>query len=80
MDIVKDKKVFVHCAANKRVSSFIALYGETKLGWSREKANATLEHIWQPDEVWHSFIAHARQELKLTNKHYQLDKLSIKKV
>jgi protein tyrosine phosphatase (PTP) superfamily phosphohydrolase (DUF442 family) len=71
MDIAKNKKVFIHCAVNKRVSSFIALYGESKFNWSREKANATIEQIWQPDEVWDSFIAHARQELKLANQHYQ---------
>lgn len=67
MDIVKDKKVFIHCAANKRVSSFIALYGEAKFNWSREKADTIIECIWQPDEVWYSFIKQARQELKLTN-------------
>jgi protein tyrosine phosphatase (PTP) superfamily phosphohydrolase (DUF442 family) len=67
MDAVKAKRVFVHCAANKRVSSFVALYGETKLDWSREKANAIIGQIWQPDEVWDSFIALARKELKLLN-------------
>lgn len=35
MDATKNKKVFVHCAANKRVSCFIALYGEIKLNCSR---------------------------------------------
>ena len=67
MNRVKNKKVFVHCAANKRVSSFIALYGEAKLGWERKKADAFIETIWQPDEVWDLFIEDARQELKLTN-------------
>ena len=67
MDIAKNKKVFVHCAANKRVSSFIALYGEAKLNWSRKKADTIIEHIWQPDEVWNSFMEQARQKLKLTN-------------
>ncbi len=71
MDTVKDKKVFIHCAANKRVSSFIALYGEAKLNWSREKADAIIEQIWQPDEVWNSFIEQARQELKLINQRNQ---------
>jgi len=71
MDRVKDKKVFVHCAANKRVSIFVSLYGEAKLNWSREKSDTIIKQIWQPDEVWYSFIAYARQELKLTNQHYQ---------
>lgn len=62
MDTAQGKKVFVHCAANKRVSSFVALYGETKLCWSREKANALINRIWQPDEVWTLFIAQARED------------------
>lgn len=65
MDTIKNKKVFVHCAANKRVSCFIALYGETKFNWSYKKANEIIEHIWHPDEVWSSFIKHARQELDM---------------
>lgn len=65
MDAAHGKKVFIHCAANKRVSSFVALYGEAKLCWSREKANALINRIWQPDETWASFIAQARQD-KLT--------------
>ena len=67
MDKTKNKKVFVHCAANNRVSIFIALYGEAILGWSREKADAIIEYIWKPDEVWNSFLVSARQELKLRN-------------
>ncbi|MDW7772228.1 MAG: protein tyrosine phosphatase family protein [Desulfobulbaceae bacterium] len=62
MDAVQGKKVFVHCAANKRVSSFVAFYGEARLGWAREKANAFISRIWQHDESWASFIALARQE------------------
>lgn len=63
MNIVRNKKIFVHCAANKRVSCFIALYGEAKLGWSRKKADAIIEQIWKPDENWNSFIVSARLEL-----------------
>ncbi len=62
MHATQGKQVFVHCAANKRVSSFVALYGEAKLGWSREQANALINRIWQPDEVWTAFITNARQE------------------
>lgn len=31
MDAAKSKKLFIHCAANKRVCCFLALYGESKL-------------------------------------------------
>ena len=64
MEAVEGKKVFVHCAANKRVSCFVALYAETKLGWTREEASAFIRRIWHPDEVWAPFIELARQELK----------------
>jgi protein tyrosine phosphatase (PTP) superfamily phosphohydrolase (DUF442 family) len=62
MNAVQGKKVFVHCAANKRVTSFMALYGEARLGWSREKGNDFMRRIWQPDEAWASLIALVRQE------------------
>ncbi len=64
MEAAQGKQVFVHCAANKRVSSFVALYGEAKLYWSREQANAVINRIWQPDAVWASFIAQARHDLE----------------
>jgi protein tyrosine phosphatase (PTP) superfamily phosphohydrolase (DUF442 family) len=61
MDAAGDKKVFVHCAANYRVSSFVALYGETRLGWSPEQADAHIRRIWEPNPTWTQFIADARR-------------------
>jgi protein tyrosine phosphatase (PTP) superfamily phosphohydrolase (DUF442 family) len=60
MDAARDQKVFVHCAANYRVSSFVALYGESRLGWSQEQADAHMRRVWEPNETWTSFIAAAR--------------------
>ena len=34
MDAWAGERVFVHCAANFRVSSFMAVYGEMRLGWT----------------------------------------------
>lgn len=64
MEASAGKKVFVHCAANYRVSSFIALYGQCKLGWTPEQANTHISRIWEPDEVWAQFIEASRQELQ----------------
>ncbi|MBX6420184.1 MAG: NUDIX domain-containing protein [Nevskia sp.] len=50
------RRVFVHCAANKRVSAFVFLYRVLKLGVPRAQAQADLEAIWQPDTVWSRFI------------------------
>ena len=60
MDASRDKKVFVHCAANYRVSSFVALYGEARLGWTPAEADAHIRKVWEPNETWTRFIAEAR--------------------
>jgi protein tyrosine phosphatase (PTP) superfamily phosphohydrolase (DUF442 family) len=60
MDASRDKKVFVHCAANYRVSSFVALYAESRLGWSQAEADAHMRRVWEPNETWSSFIAEQR--------------------
>jgi uncharacterized protein (TIGR01244 family) len=52
----QDKRVFVHCAANMRVSVFVALYRALRLGWSWEKALQDVERIWTPNRVWQEFI------------------------
>ena len=60
MDASKDRKVFVHCAANYRVSSFVAIYGESRLGWSPEQGDAHIRRVWEPNPTWTQFIAEAR--------------------
>jgi len=54
------RRVFAHCAANYRVSCFVALFAEAHLGWSREQADAHVRRLWEPDEVWRAFIARVR--------------------
>jgi len=61
MQLSRGKKVFAHCAANYRVSSFVALYGEATLGWSAEEADAHIRRVWTPNETWSNFIDAARQ-------------------
>lgn len=56
MDAVEGQKVFVHCAANMRVSAFLFLYRLTRGQSSRERAEQDLFRIWKPDRVWRSFI------------------------
>ncbi|MGD8783651.1 MAG: protein tyrosine phosphatase family protein [Thioalkalispiraceae bacterium] len=56
MNIEQNKKVLVHCAENKRVSVFVALYRviTKKLpqidGWN------SIIDVWEPDIVWESFF------------------------
>jgi len=56
MEAHRDEKVWVHCAANIRVSAFLGLYRVTKQGWERERAFALMNDLWKPNEVWSSFI------------------------
>ena len=58
MDTHKDKKVFVHCQANYRASSFIMLYRVLRLGWRKEQAIPVMERMWNPEDfpVWQKFI------------------------
>lgn len=56
MDANQERKVFVHCAANMRVSAFVALYRILRLNWPPEKAFEDLQRIWTPNETWQAFI------------------------
>jgi len=57
MDRVSDRKVWVHCAANKRVSTFLGLYWHLRRGQPREQAFALMRSVWEPNEVWSAFVA-----------------------
>ncbi|HTA21193.1 MAG TPA: protein tyrosine phosphatase family protein [Polyangia bacterium] len=63
MDAWSGEKVFVHCAANFRVTAFVALYGELRLGWPRARAEALAQALWQPNDVWRAFIERCRAEV-----------------
>jgi hypothetical protein len=56
MEAFEDRRVFVHCAVNKRVSAFVFLYrvlrGDSAIG----EAEKDLHAIWEPDAVWSRFI------------------------
>jgi len=59
MDANRDCRIWVHCAANKRVSVFLGLYWHLRQGQSLEQAFALQRDIWEPDAVWQAFIARA---------------------
>ena len=60
MDRHRDAKVWVHCAANKRVSTFLGLYWLIREGWSESDAFALQRDIWEPNEVWRAFLTAMR--------------------
>lgn len=51
-----DQKVWVHCAANMRVSAFVFLHRLRSQSVSRTTAEQDLKRIWEPDGVWRDFI------------------------
>ena len=55
METRQEQRLFVHCAANKRVSAFMALYRIHKLGWTVADAIEDLDVPSFPP-VWRAFI------------------------
>lgn len=58
MDKYNNRKVFIHCAANMRVSSFVALHRVIKDGWDYTDAVKDIRKIWEPNAVWSDYIYH----------------------
>ncbi|MFL5119454.1 MAG: protein tyrosine phosphatase family protein [Microvirga sp.] len=61
MDANEDRKVWVHCAANMRVSAFLGLWWIKRQGWEREKAFELLRGLWEPNDTWSAFIGRSLQ-------------------
>jgi protein tyrosine phosphatase (PTP) superfamily phosphohydrolase (DUF442 family) len=62
MEKYHEKMVFVHCAANMRVSVFIALYRILILGWEEDLAFVDVHRIWKPNAIWSAFIQKVLKE------------------
>jgi protein tyrosine phosphatase (PTP) superfamily phosphohydrolase (DUF442 family) len=56
MDSNSGKKIFVHCAANKRASVFAGLYLYSRNVADREQCISIIESVWEPNQVWQEFI------------------------
>jgi protein tyrosine phosphatase (PTP) superfamily phosphohydrolase (DUF442 family) len=56
MEAFDERPVFVHCAANKRVSAFVFLYRVLCRRSALPEAERDLHAIWQRDEIWSRFI------------------------
>ncbi|HET8937099.1 MAG TPA: protein tyrosine phosphatase family protein [Polyangiales bacterium] len=52
-----EQRVYVHCAANMRVSAFMAIYGVRHMGWSAERAQQHIAEVWEPNEIWRTFLS-----------------------
>lgn len=57
MALHRHKRRWVHCAANKRVSTFVGLYLHLIEGYPIERAFAIEASVWEPNPVWAAFKA-----------------------
>ena len=66
MDSFEEKKVFVHCAVNARVSAFMHQYLTLKKGVSSEQATSPLLNQWLPtmDSNWKSIMELEIEEIE----------------
>lgn len=56
MEANRQRPIFVHCALNYRVSTFMYLYRVLRLDVPHDEAIWDLRSIWEPDETWSAFI------------------------
>ena len=63
LDACDGQRVFVHCAANMRVSAFVFLH-RLLHGTERATAERDLTRIWKPDGAWREFVNQRLAELK----------------
>jgi protein tyrosine phosphatase (PTP) superfamily phosphohydrolase (DUF442 family) len=56
LDENPERKIWLHCAKNMRVSAMIYLYHRLRKGYTEEASRRYLEQIWQPNRIWQNFI------------------------
>ncbi len=52
----KSKKIWIHCAANMRVSAFVYKYRRDILKLKDDEVIKDMKLIWSPNHVWSSFL------------------------
>lgn len=58
----RNRKVFVHCAMNMRVSAFMYLYRKIYQNADDTEARQDVEKIWSPNPTWKTFIEQMKQQ------------------
>jgi protein tyrosine phosphatase (PTP) superfamily phosphohydrolase (DUF442 family) len=53
----QERKVFIHCALNWRVSAFVFLFRILEQGVPKEIACQDLNEVWKPNPTWERFMA-----------------------
>jgi protein tyrosine phosphatase (PTP) superfamily phosphohydrolase (DUF442 family) len=65
MECLKGEKVWVHCAANYRVSAFMYQYQKQLYGLSSEEAKSSIFEFWHPDGEWKKIMSLRADEIML---------------
>ncbi len=55
----KGRRIWIHCAANIRVTAFLGLYRVLVEKWAVEPAFDLMNSVWMPNKVWSAFISDA---------------------
>ena len=63
MQAFSNKKIWIHCVVNYRVSAFLYQYQRLVHGLTKEQAKAVMLPSWEPDEIWQAFMAITQEEL-----------------
>jgi protein tyrosine phosphatase (PTP) superfamily phosphohydrolase (DUF442 family) len=69
IEIIKkhnDKKIFIHCEMNMRVSVFMSLYFMVIENLPYKDAMRLINKIWQPDEIWKKFMKDVMIEFNIS--------------
>ena len=59
MSACSGARLWIHCAANMRVSAFMYRYRCDVEGMDEEEASSDLRRIWEPFGVWKKFVSGA---------------------
>lgn len=57
MEALSNRKIWVHCALNMRVSCFVYLFQKYILQLPEKQARYPMDEIWQPQGVWQQLIS-----------------------
>lgn len=62
---LNDRKVFVHCIMNYRVSAFMYHYLNKVIGEDAASSRSPMFDKWEPEPVWQKLLSWSREEIGL---------------
>ena len=64
LEILKDRKIWVHCIYNWRVSAFTFHYLDKVAEFKTSTARSMVFNDWEPDEVWQDVLNWSLEKIK----------------